>query len=222
MGRWLVMAGVLAFSGCADPEESFDAYTKRVRDLQGAEPDGGGGGQSGCGQPDPAQIAPEYVFTMSMRLTPGQAFLSRGTATAERVGEELHVRLQMQWLAAGDRATGVGEPFEYGPIVIDREGNTRSEPKRYTLPGASNPALCGIELSATTSVRGQWCRPEAGEEYAEVSCGAVTGTLHPPPLEQDLEDAGGIFRLQVLEANGSLPASLIGCPGDALVAPQCQ
>lgn len=159
-----------------------------------------------CPPPPPGAIEATYLLALSVSVRPELPILALVDVTTPPFMDGTGIALELQALAAADRATPVTPPIPLRPFPILEDGSFRIELFGFLIPGAANP-ITGENLIADVIIAGSACF-----EDPSFLCGAVGGSL---TLPQPLALTGSTFGMTLVEDPAELPERpVVNCAGD--------
>ncbi len=202
---------MLAMAGCPDPQEQFDLFGERYKEIhgggggQGGTGGTGGTGGGGCVAPAEGVADGTYLFTLSAVLQPKTAFALDAQVTTVADGDGLSVDLVLQPLSKTDQMSPVGDPFSLTGLAVNADGTFDWDiGDMVTLIGDANP-ISPSDIETSLSLSGSLCA-----EPPDFFCGDANGIVQAPLPDFDL--VGSTFTFQKYE--GTVPSPLINCAKD--------
>ena len=160
------------------------------------------------------EVTGEWLFTLSVKLSPAQAFVLTANVTAEMQDDgSMLLDMSLQPLSATDQTTPVcGATIEFTDLPVNADGSfawvLAPNETPLSLCGEANP-ISGAEILTGLQISGTVC----GGATAGFICGPVTGIVQTPIPNFDLAGEKSNFTMQK-KADGTFPPPAINCNKD--------
>jgi len=206
---FMLLAGsAVLLAACPDTGASFDDFAARYEEINPGT--SSSSGVSACEVPiaDDAEVTGDWLFTLSARLDPKQAFVLNASITAElQMDGTMLVDMTLVPLSADDQMTPVACPaITFEDLLVNADGTfawlLAEDTAGLTLCGAANP-ISGGDILTGLAISGTIC----GGATAGFVCGPVTGKVTTPIPNFDL--TGSTYTIQKI--SGAPPAPVINC-----------
>lgn len=185
--------------------------------------DGGGSDLTDAANPEAVagitaeQLTGDYLFVVSTNVLPKAPVLFVSQIRAERVGDQLVLKLRQQALDKTDRVTPVSlwGPWQTG--TIDAEGHFESDTLAARIPSEAN-SIVSLDADAEIVLHGVLSDAvdvASHEGPIDFLCGSVTGKIvRPIPIDDLTGSTFTATRIADIDDPSTYPEVVINCDRD--------
>jgi hypothetical protein len=197
---WLwFLAGSILATGCYKPDEKFDEFAERDKELNRPIKEAGSLGDAPTSCPRTEGNRRTFLLTISPVIAPDKVSLVKMTITIAAGGNAMNIEAQTY---ANDRQTLVGEITPAGPVPINPDGTFQSDLVTLALLPEANCVIPGTALTTEVQLSGGFVCDDTN-----FACGDLTGRV----IEANIDLTGSTWTAQEMPDGSPIPAPLKDC-----------